>query len=567
MKINTSHLLKLRADSPNSGMMLTAKTKAILTTLILLMNWFCAVAQNRPFELNIPYNQKWEISDQKIASYYRHGTLEFGKVSYFTGVINDYYADGKLQMNGVYDAKGLKQGLFTFYYKNGKVEREGHFEKNDLSGLWSYYDINGNLIAKINCTTHRDFTIVYYKDKSGKELIKDGNGKFIINLSEYPQIIWTSSDVPIKYIEGTVTNGLRVGEWKYYSDASSSSPLSYKGNTLTFIDLYKNGKFRYGNSFPVFGGENRYRKIQNQLTVFPKKEVTVGDFAGDFAFGGPEVAGKAIYNFFFNNVKPTVVSTSLFYKNNFKDYINCVEAALYLTTDQQLDVTPDLDFEKDSWVFFDKVTKIQPGDVIPSSGKAEIQFNVMKDGKVKNVSVNSDLPADFNRALTYYLSIIRNQSPKLKEDSALVKLNLVFDYQTGYKDKVKSYVSLGTLSTNEPDLSFRKYLVKDSLVLTTKPPVFAAGLDKWNAYLKAEMKKVTKIVPEDYRDNLTLNFTVDENGFVKDVNTKAEQDYDPQFLELTKRILRNSPKWTPAELDGKKMKYKLTQIFQYFQSE
>jgi antitoxin component YwqK of YwqJK toxin-antitoxin module len=554
MKIIINHFIKLHAC-------------VLIAILTLFVNQSKAVAQNRAFELNIPYNQKWEISDQKIASYYRHGTLQFGKVSYFTGVISDYYVDGKLQMKGVYDDNGLKQGLFTFYYKNGKVEREGRFDKNDLSGPWSYYDSNGELIAKINCTTHRDFTIVYYKDKSGKVLIKDGNGKFLIDLREYPQIIWTSSDLPIRYMEGTVTNGLREGEWKYYSEAPSSSPLSYKGYTLTFIDLYKNGKFRYGNSFPIFGNQSRYRKTQNQLTVFPKKEVSIGEFAGDFAFGGPEVAGKAIYNFFFNNVKPTTVSSSLFYKNNFKDYINCVEAAYYLTTDQQLEVTPDPDFEKDSWVFFDKVTKIQPGDVIPSSGKAEIRFNVMKDGQVKNVTVNSNLPADFNQALRYYLSIIRNQSPQLKEDSSLVKLNLVFDYQTGYKDKVKSYTSLGTLSVNEPDLSFRKYLVKDSLILTTKPPVFAAGLDKWNAYLKAEMKKVGKIVPLDYRDNLTLSFTVDENGVIKDVSTKAEQDYDPQFLELTKKILRNSPKWTPAELDGKKMKYVLTQTFRYFESE
>jgi hypothetical protein len=539
----------------------------ILFYVLLSLLGSQAVAQQRWFDINIPYNQKWEISDQKIATYYRQGRLVFDKASYFTGAIKDFYKSGKLQMEGHYDEKGLKQGLFTYYYENGVKEREGTFIKDDMKGIWSYYDAKGDLIAKANCVTHNDFTPLFYRNKRGEVLIKDGNGKFMIDLEEYPELIWTSADIPIKYMGGTVTNGLREGEWKYYSMKTSSSSEVYKGNRLSFNDLYKGGKFRYGNAFILYTSAARYRVPQTQLTLFPKKDIPIGQFTGDYAFGTPENAGKAIYSFFFANLKPSITSASLFYKNNFKDYINCVEAAMHLTTDYELDNTPDLDYEKDNWVFFNKTTVIQPNQTVPASGTADLKFNVMSNGDVKNINIESNLPDKFVKALSYYFSILKNQSPKPKEDSSLVQLKLSLDHEVGYKESVKSFVSYGTLSAGVPDLSYKKYLVKDSLILTAKPPVFPAGQEKWNEFLKDAMKKIAKIVPEQYRDNIYLTFIVDENGLITDIATATQNDYDPKLLQLTMRILKNSPRWTPATLDGKNIKYQMSQTFQYVTEE
>jgi hypothetical protein len=237
------------------------------------------------------------------------------------------------------------------------------------------------------------------------------------------------------------------------------------------------------------------------------------------------------------------------------------------TTDYELDNTPDLDYEKDNWVFFNKTTVIQPNQTVPASGTADLKFNVMSNGDVKNINIESNLPDKFVKALSYYFSILKNQSPKPKEDSSLVQLKLSLDHEVGYKESVKSFVSYGTLSAGVPDLSYKKYLVKDSLILTAKPPVFPAGQEKWNEFLKDAMKKIAKIVPEQYRDNIYLTFIVDENGLITDIATATQNDYDPKLLQLTMRILKNSPRWTPATLDGKNIKYQMSQTFQYVTEE
>jgi antitoxin component YwqK of YwqJK toxin-antitoxin module len=523
-----------------------------------------AFAQKKEFVMNIPYNEKWEISEQTLASYYRQGRLVFDKVSYFAGVIRDKYKSGSLQMTGTYDETGLKQGPFKYYYEDGKLEREGNFEKDDMLGLWSFFNKEGDLILKINCKTNRDFTILFYKDKGGNTLIKDGNGKFIIDLEEYPDLMWNISQTPVKYMQGTMVGGIRDGEWNYYSTLNSTSSVVYKGNRLTFTDLYKTGKFRYGNSFLPIDVNGRYRKPRPLLTVYPMKDAMISQFAGDFAFGGGQEAGRNLFQFFFDNLKPTITSTSLFYKNNNRDYIKCIEAALSLTTDYKITETPDVDFEEDSWVMLNELSLLQQNDIIPPSGKTDISFNVMNNGELRNINVKSDLPANFVQALKYYLSILKKLSPAVKQDSALVNLTFSLDNQIGYKDSQKSLVTYGVIYTKAPEFGYQKYMVKDSLIITSVPPVFSAGPAKWNEYLEEEMKKIAKIVPEDYLSNIILNFTVDENGNLIDIMGNPGNDYDTQLFELTKRILRRSPKWNPATLDGKRVKSKQIQLFQYY---
>jgi antitoxin component YwqK of YwqJK toxin-antitoxin module len=41
--------------------------------------------------------------------------------------------------------EGQRNGLWTFYYPNGKAESEGHYENGEQIGKWKFYNRWGSL--------------------------------------------------------------------------------------------------------------------------------------------------------------------------------------------------------------------------------------------------------------------------------------------------------------------------------------------------------------------------------------------------------------------------------------
>jgi antitoxin component YwqK of YwqJK toxin-antitoxin module len=58
-----------------------------------------------------------------------------------------YYDDGKIQTEGIY-TEDLKQGLWKMYHTNGKLAGEGAFEKDHEKGKWKFYDEEGKLLME-----------------------------------------------------------------------------------------------------------------------------------------------------------------------------------------------------------------------------------------------------------------------------------------------------------------------------------------------------------------------------------------------------------------------------------
>src|SRR5690242_6859444 len=83
-------------------------------------------AQN--FTDTIYYDQTWSICEKPIASYYRLCTLAHDATTvHFTGAFKDYTINDLLFLEGNYDSAGRKNGLFTFYYPNGRIRKKGNF--------------------------------------------------------------------------------------------------------------------------------------------------------------------------------------------------------------------------------------------------------------------------------------------------------------------------------------------------------------------------------------------------------------------------------------------------------
>lgn len=134
--------------------------------------------------------------------------------------------------------------------------------------------------------------------------------------------------------------------------------------------------------------------------------------------------------------------------------------------------------------------------------------------------------------------------------SSAGRLNLV----QAYHGKWQFFHRNGKLSAaeiyNNGKLTDRKYFAEDGSPMTdttdkTIGATFPGGIPAWMKYLD---KKT--FFPPNYRivngdqAAVKVNFTVDENGNVKDVNVEAP--FDPAFDDIALKAFVNSPKWIPA---------------------
>lgn len=553
----------------------------ILTLSLVALTTVSLKAQKQEFNLTIPYNNNWQICDSQIAQYFRKGKLVIDKFTYFTGEVIDTYKTGALQMRGLCDENGLKQGLFTYYYPDGKIEREGHFENDEMKGVWSFYNSDGKLILKAKCETSKDFTLLFYRNKKGDTLISEGNGKFELDPQEYPKIFTNISSVKLRSIEGECINGKREGQWKYYTlgfPISKNSKvkkdmglanlnLDTPVKQLFYDDTFKDDRFIYGKSYGMYDKGRKYTSPENPLSLYPLKDLSISKFATDYAFGDYLASQQALPDFLFNNVEPVRVASSFFYGNNMKEYESAVRAAMSLYNDFEIESTPEKLYNNDHWLFLNKVTLMRSNDTVPVSSETEIDFLLLKNGDVKGVNVKSELPKEVAKAMEYYFSHLKKLSPMPYTDSASINLRFSIEHKKGFLNGKQAYTSYVILRDINNNLSYRNYLVKDSVVLTRKPPVFA-GKTTWDAFLKTSMRKyASRTSPgsgQGISTHIFISYVIDEEGNVVDVKDKVTSRKEvPEFSEVSKNIIKDSPKWVPAELDGKKIRYEMLQIFNW----
>ena len=86
----------------------------------------------------------------KRKEYYEDGNV---KCEYYTlngvkdGIENIYYPTKEINKTKTW-SRGVLEGPFMVYFRNGKPYIEGSYSKGEYNGVYSVYDLNGSIISK-----------------------------------------------------------------------------------------------------------------------------------------------------------------------------------------------------------------------------------------------------------------------------------------------------------------------------------------------------------------------------------------------------------------------------------
>src|SRR5262249_31540575 len=120
---------------------------------------------------------------------------------------------------------------------------EGQFQEGRKIGQWRYFYQNGQL-KKIIRFTEKDYFLKEFYKKNGKQLVVDGNGRFV-----------ESNILPTTELSGEIKNGKQHGEWTIRNEFSSSP---------TAVEFFDNGKFIEGQNIAIV------KSFNDKYTDYPR---------------------------------------------------------------------------------------------------------------------------------------------------------------------------------------------------------------------------------------------------------------------------------------------------------
>ena len=86
------------------------------------------------------------------------------------------------------------------------------------------------------------------------------------------------------------------------------------------------------------------------------------------------------------------------------------------------------------------------------------------------------------------------------------------------------------------------------------PAEFPGGANSWRSYLESNMKYPAKAYRKNIQGVVRVQFIVDKEGNISEV--QALNDPGGGLAEEAIRIIKNSPKWKPAEQNKRKVIYR-----------
>lgn len=204
----------------------------------MAMLLYCSTGISQKLTDTIFYNQSWEICERPIADYYRIGTLAIDSFWFFTGHIEDYTMDHQLMMKGEYSNDGYKNGMFEFYYPNGKLEQKGNYINDKMQGRWEFYYPDGKLKAEILLSPDfNQYVMLKFVNKNGKTTLENGTGEFEWSQNEIDH--YPDQEFYLEYsVTGQFKDNKRDGTWHYYLGSDKNM------NTLTYKEFYDEGKLK-----------------------------------------------------------------------------------------------------------------------------------------------------------------------------------------------------------------------------------------------------------------------------------------------------------------------------------
>ena len=98
---------------------------------------------------------------------------------------------------------------------------------------------------------------------------------------------------------------------------------------------------------------------------------------------------------------------------------------------------------------------------------------------------------------------------------------------------------------------------KESVEMPEKMPTFQGGdLNKFVLWLQTNVKYPAEAVAKSIQGRVIFSFVVNKDGSVG--SFEALKSPDKSLTDEVERVFNTSPKWEPAEQDGKKVNVKFT---------
>lgn len=170
---------------------------------LLIIIFLLQTEAKSQMKIFLNYNNRWEISTEDIASYFR--IAYFDTVNRcFMGKVTDHYPDSSFEMTGFY-LNGMKNGLFTFYYPNSTIKKKGNFLNDIQEGDWEYYYSNGQLNQKLHFK-NGDFSLLEFYDSLGNDKMTQNKIRWNYEFIEH-------GFMDTIELSGIFKNGLKNGEW------------------------------------------------------------------------------------------------------------------------------------------------------------------------------------------------------------------------------------------------------------------------------------------------------------------------------------------------------------------
>jgi periplasmic protein TonB len=126
----------------------------------------------------------------------------------------------------------------------------------------------------------------------------------------------------------------------------------------------------------------------------------------------------------------------------------------------------------------------------------------------------------------------------------LKQLTYVRGKLTGKKDSTQ---------LNEEGQKWRDSVWKGRTIVEIESE-FAGGPTAWMQYLNTHMHYPQEAVKNNIQGNCVIGFVVDKDGRIDPAYTFVHRSVEYHIDEESLRIIRESPDWTPAVQDGKKVK-------------
>ncbi len=118
----------------------------------------------------------WEVVANKAAAEYKRVLVKEGNGWH---VEDYYYPANTLQMKGILSSLSpdVPEGLVVFYYRNGNVERQGHYVENRRVGIQKEYFESGQIKSEIDYRSEGLHFIQVFNQEGEPQLV-NGTGSY-----------------------------------------------------------------------------------------------------------------------------------------------------------------------------------------------------------------------------------------------------------------------------------------------------------------------------------------------------------------------------------------------------